>query len=182
MAPQDLSASAGGGAVAPLTLRPITEADHGFVLKLNEESVHFLAPMDEAHLRLLVGWATSAEIAERNGEPVGFVLLFGSGTGYDGVNYAWFADRYEDFLYLDRIVVSSAHRRCGIASAIYDLVERRHTRIVLEVNTVPPNLASLEFHHGRGYQPVGERGSDDGTYVVEMMLRERPPGEVRSAT
>jgi predicted GNAT superfamily acetyltransferase len=179
VAAQDLT---GSEAATPrsLTLRPITDADRTFVLELNAESVHFLAPMDDEHLGYLLEEATFAEIAERAGQRVGFVLLFASGTGYDGLNYAWFTDRYDDFLYLDRIVVSSAHRRAGHASAIYDLVEARHPRIALEVNTVPPNLASLEFHHGRGYRPVGERSSADGSYVVEMLIKDR--GEAPGST
>jgi len=176
VAPQDLTrpTDVPVDVPGPVTLRPIADADRAFVLELNRESVHFLAPMDDVHLTRLLGWATFAEIAEQDGERVGFVLLFASGSAYDGLNYAWFSERYDDFLYLDRIVIAAAHRRAGHASAIYDLVEQRHARIALEVNIVPPNDASLAFHRGRGYGRAGERASDDGTHVVEMMIRELP--------
>lgn len=174
MAPQDLTGSEAAPR-RPVSLRPITDADRAFVLELNAESVHFLAPLDDGHLTHLLGLSTFAEIAtigERDDDRVGFVLLFASGSAYDGLNYAWFSERYDDFLYLDRIVIAGAHRRAGHASAVYDLVEQRHRRIALEVNTVPPNAASLAFHRGRGYERVGERANEDRTHVVEMMVRD----------
>lgn len=87
----------------------------------------------------------------------------------DSENYRWFGQRYGDrFVYLDRIVIDDRYRRRGLASAVYDVVERDAEgagRLVLEVNLDPPNDASLAFHRARGYEEVGTRG-EPGHRVV----------------
>lgn len=35
-----------------------------------------------------------------------FVLTFKEGSEYDSVNYLWFENTYENFMYVDRVVVS----------------------------------------------------------------------------
>lgn len=159
------------------TLRPMTASDHAFVLDLNERHVDLLAPMDEARLRELRGWADRAEIVMHEGEPAGFVLTFGPGTAYDSENYRWFTAEYaEEFYYLDRIVLAEEFRRSGIGRAVYDELERTAIpfgRMALEVNAEPPNEASLAFHRGRGYVEVGRLG--DGGKKVALLAKDLPP-------
>lgn len=152
-------------------LRSITEDDRPFVLALNAESVHQLAPMDDERLDRLLGWASHALIAEVGSEAVGFVLLFGPGSAYDSDNYRWFGDRYDSFCYLDRVVIAPAHRRKGFGSALYDLVEPLGDPLVLEVNARPANEPSLAFHSARGFVTVGERVVDGGEKLLAMMVK-----------
>lgn len=156
------------------TLRPITPADHAFVLDLNERNVDLLAPMDEARLRRLLGWADRAEVVLHEGRRAGFVLTFAPGTDYDSENYRWFSRELGDgFYYLDRIVLDDGFRRVGLGRTVYDEMERTAaawSRMVLEVNVDPPNEPSLAFHRGRGYVELGRLG-DDGK-VVALMAKE----------
>lgn len=156
-------------------LRPITEADHDAVLTLNEDHVELLAPMDEARLRRLRQWADLAHVIEHEGRFAGFVLTFRPGSAYDSVNYRWFGERYDDFYYLDRIVLTPDVRRLGLGSRVYDEIERRavpHGRMTLEVNLDPPNVPSLRFHERRGYVPVGRQEALG--HVVSLMCRSLP--------
>ena len=41
---------------------------------------------------------------------VGFVLCLYPQKDYSSLNYAWFNDRYNQFLYVDRIAISTQHR------------------------------------------------------------------------
>ena len=111
---------------------------------------------------------------EVDGERAGFVFTFAPGAGYDGENFAWFGDRFgADFYYLDRVVVDDAFRRRGLGAAAYDELERAaapYRRMVLEVNSDPPNEPSLAFHRGRGYVDVGTRGEPG--HRVAMLSRE----------
>ena len=143
-------------------LRPLTDSDRAAVLRLNAEHVELLSPLDDARLTVLARVGT-VEVVEVDGEPGGFVVTFGPGADYDSGYYRWFADRYADFLYLDRVVVDPVHRRRGVGSAVYDEVEARagrHGVLLLEVNCDPPNEPSLAFHAARGFEPVGEVGGD----------------------
>lgn len=160
-----------------ISLRPISPADHGFVLDLNERNVELLAPMDQARLAQLLGWADRADVVTVAGVPAGFVLTFPPGTAYDSENYGWFTARFGgDFYYLDRIVLDDSFRRMGLGAFVYDDLEQRaaaYSRMVLEVNSEPPNLPSLAFHERRGYVAVGELGD---TKRVSLLSKELRPG------
>lgn len=141
-------------------LRPIAPADHARVLGWNHEHVELLSELDEDRLVALLGWADLGSVIVDGGRDVGFVLTFPAGTAYDSANYRWFAERYPDFYYLDRVVVDPSVRRTGIGSRLYDEIEDRARALApvmcLEVNLEPPNEPSLEFHRGRGFVEVGQ--------------------------
>lgn len=159
----------------PATARlrpPSTETERATVLKLNAEHVELLSPLDETRLALLerVG---RVEVVDVEGQIAGFVVTVPAGTDYDSALYRWFGERYDDFLYLDRVVVDTAFRRQGVADAIYDQIQARagrHGLFTLEVNSEPPNVASLAFHTHRGFAPVGE--VSEGAKRTAMLARE----------
>jgi uncharacterized protein len=155
-------------------LRRIRPADHEQVLALNAANVVKLAPMDEARLAELEGMADRFDVVEVDGEFGGFVITFAPGTAYDSENYRWFTERYDGhFYYLDRIVLTDAHRRRGLGTFVYDELEqfaRRYGRLTLEVNLVPRNDASLAFHDRRGYVEVGQLG--DAGHLVGLMEKQ----------
>jgi len=152
-------------------LRPITPADHDDVLALNERHVELLAPLDRARLLELVEAADHADVIDVDGSFAGVVITFASGSSYDGENFAWFSQRYDDHCYLDRIVLHEDFRRRGLGSRVYDELEGSCGRPVfaLEVNLEPPNEPSLAFHRARGYAEVGQR--DSGGHLVSLMVK-----------
>ena len=154
-----------------MTLRPITPADLPEVLALNERNVELLAPMDEGRLVELLELADRALVIDVEGAFAGFVITFAAGSAYDGENFAWFSERYEEFCYLDRVVIHEDFRRRGLGSLVYDELESSCGRplFALEVNLDPPNAASLAFHQGRGYSEVGQRLA--GRHLVSMLVR-----------
>ncbi|WP_310961929.1 GNAT family N-acetyltransferase [Nocardioides terrisoli] len=158
-----------------MRLRPITAADHAAVLALNQAHVELLAPLDVPGLVALAGQADLAHVVEHDGRFAGFVVTLAPGSPYDSVNYRWFAERYDDFYYLDRIVLAEPFRRLGLGTRVYDEVEERareHGRMALEVNLDPPNEPSLAFHGGRGYVEVGRQESQG--HLVALLVRELP--------
>ncbi len=154
----------------PPRLRPVAGDDVDAVLALNERNVTALAPMDAARLEQLRGWADRFDVLEVEGSFAGFVVTFGPGSPYDSGFYSWFEERYDDFYYLDRIVLHEDFRRRGLGSLVYDEIEQRagaHGRLTLEVNIRPCNEGSLAFHGGRGFCEVGV--VETGTKAVAMM-------------
>ncbi len=150
-------------------LRPLTPADHAWLLHLNERNVEVLSPMDQARLDALIAWGARALVVQHDGRRAGFVLTFEPGTAYDSAYYTWFAATYDDFVYLDRIVLDDGFRRLGLGSRVYDALEAELAGrpLLLEVNVDPPNDASLSFHAGRGYVEVSRLG-DEGRRVALM--------------
>ena len=154
-------------------LRPVTESDHDEVLALNLAEVVKLAPMDQARLLQLQGWADRFDVIEVDGHFGGFVVTVAPGTAYDSENYAWFTERYDSFYYLDRVVLHPHVRRRGVGGRVYDELESVASafgRLTLEVNLDPPNDVSLAFHAGRGYAEVGRLG-DEG-HLVSLMSKD----------
>lgn len=100
-----------------------------------------------------------------------FCLTFAPGVPYASPNYQWFSDRYDNFVYLDRIAVASQHRNNGCGTALYSAVEqymisdRTAPLLTCEVNLQPPNPGSLRFHQRLGFFEVGQQESKPGLIV-----------------
>lgn len=169
-----LGLPAKAASISALTLREPTRADWPRLLELNLASERELSALDEQRLEWILSLAHSAVAVEAEREIVGFALAIAPGTPYDSENYRWFAARFEQFLYLDRIVVAESQRRRGIATQLYDAMEaaaRPLGRMVCEVNVLPANPASLAFHAARGYAEIGrlEHGPEK---VVALLSKE----------
>ena len=149
----------------------MTPADHEAVVALNERHVHLTAPMDAALLVELVAAAEHADVIDVDGQFAGFVITFVAGAAYDGTHFGWFAERYDDYCYLDRIVIHEDFQRRGLGTFVYDELEGSCGRPVfaLEVNIDPPNEPSLAFHRARGFTEVGQ--SDASGHLVSLMVK-----------
>jgi predicted GNAT superfamily acetyltransferase len=141
-----------------VSVRPLERRDHGRVLELNQASVQELSPLDEQRLEYILALAHRSLVVESDGEVVAFAIAVAPHTNYDSANYAWLSERFERFLYLDRIAVDARFRRHGFGAQLYDAMESSAEpfgRMVCDVNIRPPNEASLAFHTARGYERVG---------------------------
>jgi len=151
-------------------LRSATAADTDAILALNQESVAVLSPLSRERLAQLQGEAAIQRVIEDRGAVVAFLLAFREGAAYDSPNYRWFANRYERFLYVDRVVVASAARGRGAGALLYcDAFEFAATHsvelVTCEYDVEPPNPASERFHARFGFSEVGRQRLDDGKRV-----------------
>ena len=101
-----------------------------------------------------------AFMACRVGEADALILAFDQDAAYDNPNFQWFRERFDRFVYIDRVVVAPAKRGQGLAQALYrNLFERAlksgHERVVCEINYDPPNPQSDAFHAALGFEQVG---------------------------
>jgi uncharacterized protein len=156
-------------------LRDALPADWPAVLALNAESVQHLSPMDEARLRALAAAACYFRVVDVDGAIAGFLMAFRKGASYDGAIFRLFNERAADFIYIDRIVVGAAYRGQHLASRLYDDVARfaresDSETLTCEVNVVPPNPASLQFHTQNGFHEIGRHRVGEKT--VALLARE----------
>lgn len=143
-------------------VREVGARDHLTILALNLESEHFLSPMNGEQLSGLLACAGNHRVLEVDGQVVAFLIALESGADYDSPNYQWFNRDRSDFVYVDRVVVSSQQRGRGYASKLYDELfgfarERGLHQVVCEYNLEPPNPASRAFHASYGFSEVGTR-------------------------
>lgn len=155
------------------TVRPMDGDDLDAVLALNEAHVPAVGPLDRPALERLVRQAETAVVVETDGELGGFAIALPPGADYGSPNYRWFSDRYDDFVYLDRVAVAATHQRRGVGRSLYDAVEAATdaARICCEVNIRPRNEPSLRFHAQRGFEAVGEQDTDGGAKRVVLLVR-----------
>jgi predicted GNAT superfamily acetyltransferase len=98
--------------------------------------------------------------AFENDSLIGFVLCLLPKRNYKSLNYSWFNERYEDFIYVDRIAIAKEHRNKGIGTQLYQSViefsNEKQIPIAAEVSLDPPNLGSDRFHVRHSFSSVGE--------------------------
>jgi len=151
---------------------PMGEAERGAVLGLNNGALPHVNALDAAALAALQGQAEAAFTAWRGAAVAGFLIAFGPRAAYDSPNYRWFDARYDDFLYVDRIVVAEAGRGLGIGRGLYRAAFARAGArpLCCEVNLRPPNEASLRFHRGLGFREIGRQQTDGGAKEVALLV------------
>ena len=156
-------------------IRAARPGDYEDILKLNEESVHFLSPMDIVKLKHLDSQSELHLAAECDGTVVGFLLALREGKDYDSVNYTWFLSRYHKFLYIDRVVVSTSLQNASIGTSFYNEVIRHAENtgvpvVTAEINVMPPNPGSLKFHEKFGFEEVGRQAVAGGKKEVSLQI------------
>ena len=140
------------------------------VVALNESVVKVTSPMDASRFNYLYELSTVKLVAEMDGDIVAFVMAMADGSAYDNANYHWFSERLEQFLYVDRIVVSGACRGLGVGRLLYSQLHAAARQAQLptlcaEIDLVPANPTSLRFHKKAGFTQMGTRLLDSGKQV-----------------
>ncbi len=161
-------------------IREMQAHDFSAVMRLNNDNVPAVSLIDLDELRKDVRLAEHALVITdtATSAPHGFCTTFASGISEDlGVNYAWFADRYPAFVYLDRVVIDTPFQSQGRGELLYAEVERRIRAtgttdlFVCDVNLQPRNEGSLRFHARLGFEQVGEQESKPGLIVAMLAKR-----------
>ena len=143
---------------------------------MNNAAIPAVTVLDRDELEWLFEASDVFLVAEDHGYVAGFVIVLGPGRDYGSDNYRWFSERYDDFLYVDRIVIGKRNRGRGIGQALYghvlDQPEASQASVLLaEVNTRPRNDQSLKFHDEFGFVVVGEQTTEGGSKQVAMLER-----------
>ena len=167
--------------VATFEIRDATAADHPAILALNLASERMLSPMDAAQLRELDAQSTFHRVVQEGSEVVAFLLALREGAGYDSPNYRWFAERYDTFLYIDRVVVASAWHGRGVGRRLYEELFAFARAggigtIACEFYLQPPNEASRRFHARMGLHQVATQWLPGGIKQVSLQVASSSAG------
>ena len=155
-----------------IRIRDANPADFAELHRLNNANTPHVNELRLQELEQLCGWAADVAIAEVDSCVAGFVIALRQGLTYSSLNYRYFDERFEEFVYIDRVVVGAQYRRRGIASALYDRVESIGEQpVTCEVNLRPTNPGSMSFHRSRGYVDLGTQTVGD----KEVVLMYRTP-------
>ena len=114
---------------------------------------------DESVIALVADEPSTGTIA-------GFCLVLAPGADYDSMNYLWFVERYDDFVYLDRVAISPDFQRRGLGRDLYAEVEQLRCR----------TAAGRDAVHARG-QPAAAQRPVAGVPRRSRLRRGRPAGD-----
>ena len=156
-----------------MDLRELTQHDVASMWSINEQGLPGTGQVSEQQMADLLNLSALSLGVFREQELLGFVICLPPGTGYGSLNYAWFNQRFEAFMYVDRVAVAQQHRDQGIGSMLYEQViasaNEQRVPVAAEVNSTPPNPGSMRFHERFRFEEVGELHHQDKS--VMMLLR-----------
>ena len=153
--------------------RALTLDDIPRMVEINEQGLPGTGKVSEEEMADLLQLSELALGLEDERGLVGFVLCLLPGTRYGSLNYAWFNQRFDQFLYVDRIAVADEARNGGIGSLLYQKVvayaHRLGCPVTAEVSLRPPNRGSVRFHARHGFDEIGVFETDGK--AVTMYIR-----------
>lgn len=128
-------------------------------------------------LRELAQMSSFHKVAVVDDRVAGFLLAMRENAPYLNDNYAWFAVRFPQFIYVDRIVVGSDFAGLKIGSQLYqELFWHARSRdikvVTCEYNIQPPNPVSQRFHYKFGFKQLGTQWVANGTKLVSLQAAE----------
>ncbi len=143
-----------------MELRELAQHDVASMWSINEQGLPGTGQVSKQEMADLLNLSTLSLGVFREAELLGFVICLPPQTSYGSLNYAWFNQRFEAFLYVDRIAVAHEHQSQGIGSMLYEHVIASSNELAVpvaaEVNSSPPNPGSLRFHERFGFKEIGE--------------------------
>ena len=159
-------------------VRNIEIADLARVLKINNANTPGVSELILSELETDIENCLHAlAIDNEHGEVCAFCITFAPDAPHAGVNHRWFSERYESFVYLDRIAIDSNHQNHGLGAKLYQAVEQKmiksaeHSMLCCEVNLEPPNPRSLRFHKRIGFTEVGQSIPEYANYRVSYLSK-----------
>ncbi len=143
-----------------ITLRDVQSSDLDTILAINNSAGDSIIPIDGQRMARFLDIARYFRVAEADGQVVGFLIGLTPEAQYDSPNFHWFKSKYEDFLYIDRVVMTADHRRSGVGRLFYadvlNFCEVRRPRLTCEVFIEPRDDVSLVFFATQGFKEVGQ--------------------------
>ena len=147
--------------------------DYPRIVELNEVEVQQTSAMNVARLAELAQLSSYHKVALVDGRIAAFLLAMRENASYQNENYSWFAARFQEFVYVDRIVVGSEFSGLKIGSLLYsDLFDFARgldiKTVTCEYNIQPPNPASKKFHDKFGFKELDTQWVANGTKKVTL--------------
>jgi len=159
-----------------VSIRDVEPSDYDAVHALNESGVPNVNSVPFESIERFAATAAYFRIVEDDEGIAAFMIGLTPDADYESPNFQYFRSNFDDFVYVDRIVVAGRARRRGIARALYNDFERfgrsrEAARFCAEVNVRPRNDVSLEFHERFGFREVGQQDTEGGSKRVSLLVK-----------
>jgi len=144
------------------------------IYNINQQHAHYLTDLSsDVELSKLINLSEICMYGINNGSVVSFMICFREKSEHSSLNYKYFNERENKFIYVDRIAIDNDHIGHGHGSQLYKelykYAESENLPICCEVYTRPKNVVSLNFHYKNGFKPIDSY--DFNNYSVEYLKR-----------
>jgi hypothetical protein len=158
-----------------IKIRQVAPKDFTQILRLNEQALPQVSPVDLDKLIWFTQVAPYFRVAEARNKVAGFLIAIAEDCAYPSQYFQWFCERYNRFIYIDRIIVADWARGNRIAWRLYEDVEQFAVSsaypLTADVYSQPPNEISLAFHEKYGFTVIGTQSVENGTKEVTKFLK-----------
>lgn len=165
----------------PTNIVPVRDEHLDWCLRLNNSAVPDVGTLDRPAIGRFATKADYFRVAEVDGEMAGMLIALSPGHDYESLNYRWFEKNFDDFVYIDRVIVAPAFRGRGVGNIFYadvqSFAEQRAPYLTCEVNLEPRNDVSLLFHGTHGFEEVGQQTTENGAKRVSLLAKPLPSFE-----
>jgi uncharacterized protein len=160
-----------------VSIRDVATTDYERIVALNLAEVQHTSAMDMVRLAALDSLSCYHKVACVDSKVSGFLLAMRCGAHYQNDNFLWFAGKYPDFVYVDRIVIAVAAQGLRLGSLLYEDLFRYARKcsvplVTCEYNIVPANEPSRLFHEKFGFKEQGTQWLAGGSKQVSLQVAE----------
>ena len=154
--------------------------DLEFVLNLNQRNTPAVSNSSFEIMSYFLKVSEYFKILTVYEKPIGFLIALMPDKDYHSQNYRWFNNKYNSFIYIDRIVISEEYQRRGYGKLFYSELHHfskgRVSKLACEVNTRPINQQSIKFHERFGFYEVGTQETENGKKKVSLLIFDTKSG------
>lgn len=156
-----------------MKIRDVKQSDFERVLELNDRAVPRVNAIGKEELLYFQKNSRFFWVVKYDSVIAGFMIVLPPDLDYQSLNYRFFLHNYDDFLYVDRIVVDPEFQRKGIGKRLYEKIssEFPQSKITCEVNVEPDNPESLAFHKAMGFKEIAQQVTESGKKRVSFQVR-----------
>ena len=155
-------------------IKTVDKSDFDFLLSLNQKNLPEVSSTDLVGMSYFLKNSSYFKIILHNNHPVGFCIGLMPGKDYSSENYIWINKKCNSFIYVDRIVIDEKYRNRGIGSYFYTHLAETYCgqveSITCEVNILPYNKPSINFHKKYGFKEIGQKDTENGKKRVSYMI------------
>ena len=154
--------------------------DLEFVLNLNQRNTPAVSNSSFEIMSYFLKVSEYFKILTVDEKPIGFLIALMPDKDYHSQNYRWFNNKYNSFIYIDRIVISEEYQRRGYGKLFYSELHHfskgRVSKLACEVNTRPIHQQSIKFHDRFGFYEVGTQETENGKKKVSLLMFDTKSG------
>jgi predicted GNAT superfamily acetyltransferase len=130
-----------------------------FIFELNQNNIPALGSLNNLkHVHDIYNHSLFAALVTVKEKFIGFAFIMDYKSDYKSLNYKFFKNSFKNFLYVDRVAFGEEFQRKGygteLYNEIYKIANNLSFPLCCEVNTIPLNKQSLDFHHKFGFQTL----------------------------